>query len=89
MFDIGKYLEKFTVLSTSRNYLRESVVSSIKEVCGFDIDQSKIDEKEGIIRISERPIIKSEIFLKKQKILKALEQKISISGHSKKIFDIL
>jgi len=84
MFDIGKYLEKFTKLSTSRSFLRESVASSIKEVCGFDIELTKIDEKKGIVRISERPIIKSEIFLKKQKILNSLEKKIG-----KKVFDIL
>jgi hypothetical protein len=89
MFDIAKYLEKFTKLSTSRSFLRESVASSIKEVCGFDIDPSKIDEKEGIVRISERPIIKSEIFLKKQKILKSIESKIGLPGQGKKVTDIL
>ena len=84
MFDISKYLEKFSKLSTSRGFLRESVVSSIKEICNFDIEPTKIDEKNGIVRISERPIIKSEIFLKKQRILNSLEKKIG-----KKVVDIL
>ena len=84
MFDIAKYLQKFTKLSTSRGFFRESVVSSIKEICGIDVDPTKIDEKEGIVRINERPIIKSEIFLKKIKIIESLEKKIG-----KKIVDIL
>jgi hypothetical protein len=84
MFDIAKYLEKFTRLSMTRGFLKESVVASVKEICGIDIDKNKIDEKDGIIRINERPIIKSEIFLKKTKIIESLEKKIG-----EKVTDIL
>jgi hypothetical protein len=84
MFDIGNYLEKFKKFSQSRDFLRDSVASAIQEACKIEIDSKKIEVKEGIARISERPIIKSEIFLKKAKILAILKEK----GFSN-IFDIL
>lgn len=84
MFDIGKYLEKFKKFSLSRNFLRNSVAEAVKEVCNIEINPKKIDINNGIARISERPIIKSEIFLKKSKILEILIKKTD-----KKIMDIL
>ena len=75
MFDIGKYLEKFKKFSQSRDFLRNSVAESIKEICNIEIDPKKIEVKDGVARISERPIIKSEIFLKKTKILEILSKK--------------
>ncbi len=84
MFDIGKYLEKFKVIGNSRNFLRDSVAASIKELTGIDIDPKKIDIKDGIARVNEKTIIKSEIFLKKVKILDAVNSKVE-----KKITDIL
>ena len=75
MFDIAKYLEKFTVLANSRHFLRDSVQGAIKEICGIEIDPKKIEVKDFVARINERPIIKSEIFLKKNKILLSLKEK--------------
>ncbi|MFH1455310.1 MAG: hypothetical protein ABIF22_03260 [bacterium] len=75
MFDIAKYLEKFKIMSHSRDFLRNSVAEAIKEVCGIDIGLNKIEVKNYIARINERPIIKTEIFLKKIKILEILDKK--------------
>lgn len=84
MFDIAKYLEKFKKFSQSRDFLRNSVSEAVKEICNIEIDPKKIAVKDGVARISERPIIKSEIFLKKSKILEVLKEKKHID-----IFDIL
>lgn len=84
MFDIGKYLEKFKVLSQSRHFLRDSVSETIQEVCNINIDPKNIEVKDTIARISERPIVKTEIFLKKGKILEVLNKKIG-----NKVSDIL
>lgn len=84
MFDIGKYLDKFKKISESRDFLRNSVAMSIKEICNIEIDPKKIDVRSGIARISERPIIKNEIFIKKAKLLENLSKKIE-----KKITDII
>jgi len=75
MFDIAKYLEKFRKMSHSRGFLRNSVAESIKEVCMIDIDPTKIEVKNYIARINEKPIIKTQIFLKKSKILDNLNKK--------------
>lgn len=75
MFDIKKYLEKFKVLSNSRFFLRAAVKEAIKEVCNVEISPEKIDIKNGIARINEKGIIKTEIFLKKTKIIEYLNKK--------------
>ena len=75
MFDIGKYLEKFKIMSQSRDFLRNSVSESIKETCNIEIDPKKIVVKDGIARISEKSIVKNEIFMKKAKILENLNKK--------------
>lgn len=75
MFDISKYLEKFKKISMSRDFLRNSVAEAVKDACNIDIDPKKIDVKNRVARINEKPIIKSEIFMKKVKILEKLAEK--------------
>lgn len=75
MFDIAKYLEKFKTMSQSRDFLRNSVSEVIKEVCNIDLNPSKIDVKDYTARINDKPIIKTQIFLKKTKILEMLDKK--------------
>jgi len=75
MFDISKYLDKFKKISQSRNFLKNSVAETIKEICNIEINPENIDIKSGIARIKEKTIIKSEIFLKKIKILENLIKK--------------
>lgn len=72
MFDIAKYLEKFRTMSNSKIFLRKSVEEAIREVCGIDIEIKKIEVKDYVARINEKPIIKTQIFLKKSKILEGL-----------------
>jgi hypothetical protein len=84
MFDIGKYLEKFKTLSFSRNYFKNIVVEAVKEFCKIEIDTKNINIKEGVVRVNERPIVKNEIFLKKEKILRLIKEK-----SQGKIWDIL
>jgi len=76
MFDIGKYLGKFKRMSESRDFLRNTVSDVINEVCKIEINPKSIDVKSGIVRINERPIIKSEIFINKTKILSTLARRI-------------
>jgi hypothetical protein len=75
MFDVAKYLEKFKVLSQSKFFLRNSVAEAIKEVCDIEIDPKKIEVKNYVARVNEKPIIKTEIFIKKVKILEILDKK--------------
>ncbi len=75
MFDIAKYLEKFKILSNSRFFLRNSVVEAVKEVCGIEIEPAKIEVKNYTARINEKPIVKTQIFIKKSKIIELLNKK--------------
>ena len=75
MFDIAKYLEKFKVMSHSRDFLRNCVCDAVKEVCFIEIEPTKIEVKNFIARINEKPIVKTAIFLKKTKILEILDKK--------------
>jgi hypothetical protein len=84
MFDIAKYLEKFKTLSQSRDFLRNSVSEVVKEVCNIELNPSKIEVKDYVARINDKPIIKTQIFLKKAKILDILTIKTN-----SKIKDIL
>ena len=62
-------------MSHSRDFLRNSIAESVKEICKIDINPKNVVVKDGIARINERPIIKSEIFIKKTKILDFLNKK--------------
>jgi len=84
MFDIAKYLEKFKTMSQSRDFLRNSVSEVVKEVCNIELNPSKIEVKDYVARINDKPIIKTQIFLKKAKILEILAIKTN-----SKIKDIL
>jgi hypothetical protein len=84
MFDIAKYLEKFKVMGNSRIGLRDSVAEGIQVVCGIQIEPKNIDIKDGIARVSAKPIIKNELFLKKAKIIDFIYKKTS-----KNITDII
>jgi len=84
MFDIAKYLEKFTVLSNSRHFSRDSVCDAVKEICGVTLNPKDVEVKESVARIKEKPIFKNEIFLKKAKIISFLKEKKNIN-----IVDIL
>lgn len=84
MFDIAKYLEKFKVLKNSKGVLRVLIVESIKKFTNIEIDPKNIDIKPGVIRVSEKPIVKNQIFLKKTKILEEINSKTE-----NKISDVL
>ena len=75
MFNIGEYLEKFRIRYQTRDFLRNSVAEAVKEVCQIEIEPKKIEVKNFIARINEKPIVKTQIFLKKQKILEILDKK--------------
>jgi hypothetical protein len=51
------------------------VTEAVKEVCKVDINPKNVVVKNGIARINERPIVKTEIFLKKAKLLDLIKQK--------------
>lgn len=84
MFDISQYLEKFKKLKNSKFFIRDLVVESIKKITNIYIDVKNINIKDGLVRLSDKPIIKNEIFIKKTKILEEINSKTE-----QKIIDII
>lgn len=82
MFDIAKYLEKFKVISRSRIDLITTIKEEIKNICDINLEENKIKFKDGVVWISEKPIIKTAIFLKKQEVLDEINRKSKTKVHN-------
>jgi hypothetical protein len=76
MFNISLYLEKFKNLGQSERQLKEILILAIKNATGTDIEAKSIIIKNGEAIIKVSPSIKNTIFIKKEKILKAVSEKI-------------
>jgi hypothetical protein len=77
---IDKYLDRF---SESINKIRSEkygIIQIIKEETRAEIGREEFEVKDGVLFLKVRPIIKSEIVMKKERLLKRLEKE--------KIFDI-
>ena len=73
MQPIKNFLEKFRNIIRSDKELKNKIVESIQKETSVRVSESKIKIKENTAFIQENPIVKSEIFLKKEKILIALK----------------
>ena len=77
MLRIDKYLERFKNLKPGKKVIKEDVVKIISNIIGLDIKEYNIDIKNNTAYIKTEPIIKNQIFLKKQQILKQFLKEIS------------
>lgn len=82
---INNYLKKFSLLTPPNNIIKNKVVEIIKEKIGVDVPKNKIEVKNKKIYINTSTIIKNEIFIQKNSILKELQ----INIKNKKIEDII
>ena len=76
MFNIAQYLEKFKTLGMGDYSLKEALVSVIKEVVGVDIETKNVFIKNGEVIIKISPSIKNAIYIKKDQIMKKVEEKV-------------
>jgi len=76
MFNINQYLEKFKNIGGGERNLKEALVFAIKKVLNINIDTKNIVLKNGEALIKASPIIKNSIFIKKEEILKIVEEKM-------------
>lgn len=86
MFNIGDFLEKFKNITPPDKFVKEELISAVKDVVGIAIEKDNIDVRNGTIFISVDPIIKNEIFLKKSEVMENLKEKLKI--YKKTIRDI-
>lgn len=81
MFNIAEYLSKFKNIGQSDKLLKEEISLLIKEITGIEIEGKNISIRNAEIFIKTSPAIKSVIFIKKEVIIKQLqERKIKITN---------
>ena len=76
MFNISQYLEKFKTLGMGDQSLKEALVFVIKEVVGVEIESKNVLIKNGEVFIKVSPSIKNAIFIKKDQIMKKVEERV-------------
>jgi hypothetical protein len=71
MWNISKYLEKFTKIKDTSDDHKEVILKVLKEVCGAT--EAEIEIRKGILYIKRPNILKTIVFTKKSEILRILK----------------
>jgi hypothetical protein len=75
--NIGNFLERFANLKPSQNLIKDESAKIIGGLLNMEIKPEDIEERNGVLIFkSANPVLKNEIFLKKEIILKALKQRL-------------
>ncbi len=72
MFNINDYLKKFSKTIGEASFKKDEVIKIFEEKIKVSISKDDIQIKDGILFLKVKPITKSEIMLKKQKLLEAV-----------------
>lgn len=86
MLNIGNFLEKFKNIVAPDKFVKDVLIAVIGDVAGVGVEKDDIGVRNGTIFLSIDPIIKNEIFLKKNEIMENLAKKLSV--YKKTIRDI-
>ncbi len=85
LFDIGKYLGRFSSIEEKKRGKTLNILQIIKEETGISLEERQIIFSGHSVKIKNiNSAVKSTIFIKKQKLLEIINEKLSI-----KIKDIL
>ncbi len=76
MKSVGNFLDKFRNRAVKEIQNRDIIVNIIKKISNIEINIKNIEISNGILKIKLSSIEKSEIFLKKDQILKEINKKI-------------
>ncbi|OHA18907.1 MAG: hypothetical protein A2836_00770 [Candidatus Taylorbacteria bacterium RIFCSPHIGHO2_01_FULL_45_63] len=71
---ISSLLQKFKNILAPNDSEREAFVKAVKEVCGFSITKKEVLCRNGIFHLKASPVCKSEIFLRKHDIVRAVKE---------------
>lgn len=74
MFNISTYLEKFKNIGLKELLLKEKIVKVVNEYTKAGIATKDVDIKNGIVNVKTDSLAKSELFMKKKKILDVLNE---------------
>jgi hypothetical protein len=75
--NIGGFLERFANFKPSQNLIKDESAKIIGGVLNVEIKPEDIEERNGVLYFkSINPVLKNEIFLKKQVILEVLKDRL-------------
>ena len=72
MFNIADYLKKFARFEGDSALEREMVAKALKEVC--DLEGVNFELRKGTLNLKVSPMVKSIVFMKKDRVLEYLKQ---------------
>lgn len=72
MFNISNFFQKFSKIQADSAKSSEKVVTAVKNASGLIIESKDFALNNGVLRFVLNPVIKNEIFMRKQKILSEL-----------------
>jgi len=81
MFNISIYLDKFKNIESKNSVLIKIIIDSVKNILKVDIDKKNIQIKNGVIYLKVNPVLKNEIFINKNSLIRELSFKnLAIKG---------
>lgn len=81
MFNIAIYLDKFKNIESESLIFKKNIILCLESVLKINIDKKNIKINNKIVYLNVNPILKSEIFINKKRIIKDLGLKnITVSG---------
>ena len=69
---ISGFLDKFKKIFSEKDDLRNAIVLVISKNLSFQLKTENIKIKDNLVKINGSPILRNEIFMHKEKILKDL-----------------
>ena len=75
-FHIGDLLKKFKTLVPREKIVKDETIRAVFEETGILLQSEEIFFQNGVIFIKTNPVIKNELFMRKQKILLEIKNKI-------------
>lgn len=72
--NVSSYFDRFKNISLPNEEVRKATANAIEKEIGITVDISKIRVVQNSLKIEVTPLIKSEIFLKKERILEEIKK---------------
>jgi hypothetical protein len=73
MQNLGSFFDKFKNIITGTKFQKDAIVSIVNSISKTSIKDTNVNVKDHIIYITAHPLIRNEIFMRKQKILSELK----------------
>jgi hypothetical protein len=71
MLNLSNFLQKFAQIYASNNETKAKIALVVRKVCGVEIG-TNFNLENGVMRLNVSPVMKSEIYMRKDKILSEL-----------------